>query len=167
MRTPTLLSGDLLTVYLNDHLAGAAFGRELSARTLVENRGTEFEAPLKGLVTAIEEDLRSADAIRSRLGIPRDHVKAAAGWLAEKVGRLKPNGALTGYSPLSRLLELEALAGGVQAKRSLWQALRELADREARLDAEELDRLISRADEQLDQLESLRVRAAELALSTR
>ena len=165
MRAPTLLSRDLLTIYVNDHLAGAAFGRELSARALAGNRGTEFEAPLAAIATAIEEDLHSADAIRSRLGVPRDRVKAAGGWLAEKVGRLKPNGQLTGYSPLSRLLELEALAGGVQAKRSLWQALQEIAPGEARLDAEELDRLIARADQQLEQLESLRSRAAALALS--
>jgi hypothetical protein len=164
MRTPTLLSRDLLTVYVNDHLAGGAFGRDLAARTLAANRGTEFEAPLAALATAIEEDLRSADEIRARLGIPRDRVKAAGGWAAEKVGRLKPNGQLTGYSPLSRLLELEGLAGGVQAKRSLWQALRVLAPREPRLDTEELDRLIARADEQLDELESLRPRAAALAL---
>ena len=34
--------------------------------------------------------------------------KDGAAWVAEKLGRLKTNGQLTGYSPLSRLVELEA-----------------------------------------------------------
>ena len=166
MRSPAILSRDRLTIYLNDHLAGAAFGRELAARTRAENRGTEFEGPLSDLLAAIEADLGEADAIRQRLGAPRDRVKTASGWAAEKVGRLKPNDRLSGYSPLSRLVEFEALAGGVQAKRSLWRALRELARGDARLDVEELDRLIVRADEQLEQITSLHASAARLALAS-
>jgi len=164
VQAPVLLSRDPLTIYVNDHLAGAAFGRELAARALAENRATDFEAPLAELLGAIEEDLRTAEAIRERLGAPRDRVKVAAGWTAEKLGRLKPNGRLTGYSALSRLLELEALTGGIQAKRSLWRALSELAPHDARLDGEELDRLVARADEQLEQVASLHARAARLAL---
>jgi hypothetical protein len=43
--------------------------------------------------------------------------------VAELVGRLKLNGRLTSYSPTSRLLEIEALLAGIDAKRSLWRAL--------------------------------------------
>ncbi len=43
------------------------------------------------------------------LGVPQDRVKNAMGWGAEKLGRLKPNGQLTGYSPLSRMVELKGL----------------------------------------------------------
>ena len=50
-------------------------------------------------------------------------MKPAVAWIAEKAGRLKLNGQIRGYSPLSRLVELEGLEVGVTGKRSLWQAL--------------------------------------------
>ena len=46
--------------------------------------------------------------------------KSAGAWTAEKFGRLKPNGQLTGYSPLSRLVELEGLKLGITGKLGLW-----------------------------------------------
>ena len=48
---------------------------------------------------------------------------------------------------------------GVTGKRSLWAALRHIVPQEPRLDAEELDRLIGRADRQLTDLEELRLTA--------
>ena len=45
---------------------------------------------------------------------------------SRRSGRLKPNGQLTGYSPLSRVVELEGLALGITGKLALWKALREL-----------------------------------------
>ena len=98
------------------------------------------------------------------LGCQIDHVKLAVGWTAEKLARLKPNGRVFGYSPLSRLLELEALAGGIRGKRALWQSLHEVADRHAELIPGELDGLIERADAQLAVVEDLHRRAASLAL---
>ena len=49
-------------------------------------------------------------------------------------GRLKPNGQLTGYSPLSRLVELEGLSLGITGKLGLWRALLGLVPGEPRLD---------------------------------
>jgi hypothetical protein len=164
MRSPPLLSSDQRTIYLNDHLAGSTFGLELARRTRSANRGTEFEAPLDELVEEIAADRRELEVIIERLGAPRDQMKVGAGWLAEKVGRLKPNGRLTGYSPLGRLLELEALSGGVNAKLGLWRALRRTVSAEPRLDEARLDELIARAESQLERLARLHGRAAELAL---
>ena len=53
----------------------------------------------------------------------RDRVKVTAAWVGEKAGRLKPNGQLTGYSPLSRVVELEGLSLGIEGKRLLWVSL--------------------------------------------
>ena len=66
------------------------------------------------------------------LGYSRSKVKPAAAWTAEKLGRLKLNGQLRGYSPLSRLIELEGLLIGISGKIGLWQTLTEL-DIEQRL----------------------------------
>jgi hypothetical protein len=82
----------------------------------------------------------------------------------ERVGRLKLNGQLTGYSPLSRLVELEGLALGVTGKLSLWENLREAATEEPGLAGFDFDVLTARAHEQLDRLRAERLRAAHLAL---
>ena len=165
MRLPTVLTSDQLTIYLNDHLAGATFGLELARRVRGANRGNEFGALLAELEAEIEEDRAMLERIFDRLGVPRDQAKTAVAWFAEKAGRLKRNGRLVGYSPLSRLLELEALSGGVNAKLGLWRALRATAANEPRLDPDELDRLVARAEAQLERLGAIQVRAAELALS--
>ena len=77
------------------------------------------------------------------LGYSRSKVKPAAAWIAEKLGRLKLNGQLRGYSPLSRLIELEGLLIGITGKIGLWQTLTELGVGED-LDAD-LEQLTARA----------------------
>ena len=85
-------------------------------------------------------------------------VKDAGGWAAEKLGRLKPNNRLLGYSPLSRVLELEGLLIGVTGKLALWEALRDsLGDS---LDGVDFVALGDRAQEQRARLEEMRRRAA-------
>jgi len=99
--------------------------------------------------------------------VGKDRLKVAAGWAGEKAGRLKLNGRVTGYSPLSRLVEVEGLLLGVTGKRTAWQSLLELAPREPRLDVEELERLVARADAQLDGLQKHHAEAAGQALAER
>ena len=53
------------------------------------------------------------EGIAVELGFGESKTKEAVAWVGEKIGRLKLNGQLRGYSPLSRVLELEALAVGV------------------------------------------------------
>jgi hypothetical protein len=72
-----------------------------------------------------------------------------------------------GYSPLSRLLELEGLETGVTGKRSLWQVLgRAFADDE-RVASFDFAALVARADEQLAGLRDQRLAAAPQALVNR
>lgn len=165
MKTPAALSDDLVEIYLNDHLAGATAGRELAHRTARANSGSDFGPPLAAIAAEIDEDHRELVALIRRLGRRRDPLKLAAGRLAERAGRLKLNGRLRGYSPLSRLLEVEGLAIGVEGKRRLWVALHAVADRHAGLEAPELDRLIERAGDQHRRLTELHERAAALALA--
>ncbi|MGH3016656.1 MAG: hypothetical protein ACRDNN_17050, partial [Gaiellaceae bacterium] len=93
--------------------------------------------------------------------------KVAGGWMLEKAGRLKMNGQLRGYSPLSRVVELEGLALGVTGKLAVWKALRLLADDEPALDAAELDRLIDSAKQQQRGLEEHRLAAVRDALGSK
>jgi hypothetical protein len=162
-----LLGSDLLAIYLNDHLAGAAVGLELARRAQGSNEGTPLGDFLAGLAVEIEQDREELEAIMERLGVGRDRVKLVAGWGAEKVGRLKLNGRLTSYSPLSRLVEIEGLMAGVSTKRAGWLALLELAPGEPRLDEEQLQRLLSRAEAQLRELHEHHAEAAGVALTER
>ncbi len=154
----------LLGIYLNDHLGGSTVGIELVKRASGANEGTELGNFLAGLVSEIDTDRETLQRIMGDLGIPRDRIKVAGGWVLEKAGRLKPNGQLRGYSPLSRLVELEGLALGVTGKLAVWKALRLVAESEPKLDAAELDRLIERAETQQRGLEEHRLAAAREAL---
>ena len=129
----------LIAIYLNDHLAGATGGLELARRALGANRGTEFEAPLERLATEIAEDRAALQDVMTRLEVTQDPLKVWAAWAAEKAGRLKLNGRLAGYSPLSRVVELEMLALGVEGKGALWRALAQTRADDARLAGVDLD----------------------------
>ena len=93
------------------------------------------------------------------LGVARSRIKPAIGWLREKLGRLKPNGQLRGYSPLSRVVELELLLLGITGKLRLWALLDELVG--DRLDADFVA-LAKRAEAQRAKVEDLQVKAARL-----
>ena len=113
-----------LPIYLNDHYAGSTAGVELAKRAAKNNRGdAEFGPPLTRLASEIEEDRDTLKRIMDGLGVSEDRVKATLFWVGEKVGRLKPNGELLQFSPLSRVVELEGLLTGVSGKLSLWRSL--------------------------------------------
>jgi hypothetical protein len=154
----------LLSIYLNDHLAIATSGRELARRALGSNRRTEFEPFLERLADELEEDRDSLLDIMRRLDVGEDRIKQVLGWALEKAGRLKLNGMLTGYSPLSRVVELEALSIGVTGKLAGWRSLVQVAASEPRLAAIDLGRLIERGERQRAEFEQQRLRAVELAL---
>jgi hypothetical protein len=154
----------LLGIYLNDHLTGATAGRELARRTAANNRQTTHGPYLEVLAREIDEDRDSLIQIMGALDIRIDPVKVAAGWAAEKIGRLKPNGRLNGYSPLSRVLELELLTLGVRGKLTGWRTLEQLRPRLSALDRFDLGALQNRAKGQLEQLEAHRLEAVTEAL---
>jgi hypothetical protein len=159
------IDSELLPIYLNDHLAGSTAGLELARRLLRSNSRNEYGADLARLAGEIEQDRESLQSIMRVLDVGVDRVKVAVGWTAEKVGRLKLNGRLLSYSPLSRLMELEVLMLGVTGKLALWRTLRQLAAEDSRLDRRDLDRLIERAAGQLQEVETLRERAVIDAFS--
>jgi hypothetical protein len=155
----------LLRIYLQDHLAGSTGGLELARRMRGENEGTPYGVPLAKLADDIEADRRALESLMDDLGFGADRAKNITFWVAEKAGRLKPNGQLIGYSPLSRMVEVDGLITAVNGKRSLWLTLRELAEPEPELDAARLDRLVERADDQLERLHELRSRAGREAFA--
>lgn len=147
-----------LRIYMNDQLALGIAWREVAKRAQGENDGTPLGEALRRVATGIAEDVETFEAIMDRLGFGRDRVKAAAATVAERVGRLKLNGRLRGYSPLSRFAELDLLATGIEGKKILWANLRDLGDLSRRLPDIDFDDLIRRAQAQRDELEPFRAR---------
>ena len=143
---------EYLSTYLQDHRAGAEAGSDLARRMYEENKGTQYEDFLGHLAEEIEEDVETLEQIMDRFDVGRAALKTAVAKVGEKLGRLKPNNQLSGYSPLSRVLEFEGLRAGVQGKLSLWDSLMEIAPIEDRLDQEEIGRLVLRAESQLEEL---------------
>lgn len=161
----TTTATDYLETYLQDHRAGAEMGSDLAHRLADENMGTSYEDFLLGLAQEIDQDVATLEDIMSRLGVSRSVLKTAGAKVAEKIGRLKPNDQLTGYSPLSRVLELEGLRAGVQGKLSLWGSLAQIAPHEERLDEAEIVALQEKAERQLVDLREHHARAAREAFA--
>ena len=153
----------LLAIYLNDHLAGARLGVELARRLRSSNEGdAEMGPPLARLCAEIEADRDTLVALMQQLGVSRSPVKPIGAWVAERFGRLKLNGQLRGYSPLSRVLELEVLAAGIGGKLQLWNALEETFA--GTLQGFDFGALAGRAEDQGARVEDLHLAAAQRAL---
>ena len=153
-----------LAVYLNDHLAAAVAAHEMVKRAASSNEGTDYGEVLGELEHEIAEDRAALVGLMERFDVAQDHLKVTGAFIAEKLGRLKPNAHLLSYSPLSRVVELEVLCLGIEGKLSLWRALLDMEHADERLDPEELQTLVDRAQAQRRRLEPHRLRAVEEAL---
>lgn len=154
------MANELLGVYLNDHLAGSAAGLALAEKLRDNNQGTELGKVVAVLHHDIEQDRATLEELMARLEVDRHSVKETAGWLLERLSRLRLNPVLTGSADLTRLLETEALSLGIEGKRLMWMALKEAAADDERLAATDFDRLIERAASQRRTLEPHRLAAA-------
>ena len=159
-------STDPLAVYLRDHYAGSAAGLALVQRCREANQGTALEEVLAGIEAEISEDRRSLAEIMDRLQVTPSAFKAALGRGSELIGRLKSNGTIVRRSPSSTVVELEGLAAGILTKASLWRSLRAAAAHRQGLDVAELDRLLDRANDQLERVRAAHDQAAGRAFAS-
>lgn len=154
-----------LGIYLNDHLAASTAGLNLMQRIVDGEPPDETRRRLRPLVGQIAQDRDSLRVIMAKLNVSESRAKKAAAWTAERLGRLKLNGRIVRRSPVTSLLELEAMRLGVEGKLAAWLSLRELVPSEPRLDASTLEDLIARARSQIEQLEAARMDVAPRALT--
>ena len=155
----------LLSVYMNDHLAGATGGVNRVQRMSEAYAGTPLAPPLERLAGELAEERAwlAAQIERLDLGVSRYKVVGAA--IGERLARLKPNGRISRRSPLSALLELELLRSALRGKESGWQTLKVCSteagpgaagrDAEVRFDVDQLDVWIAQADRQYETVDRL------------
>ncbi len=152
-----------LRIYVNDHRAGAAGGIALAGRCARNNRSSALGVEMRNLVAELHSDQESLARIARHLKVAENPAKRLVMRLGEASSRWKFNGRLVEYSPLSRLLELELLLAGIDAKRSLWSALKSGA---VSLPSDiDLNDLEHRASDQRARLRPYHREAAECALA--
>jgi hypothetical protein len=152
----------LLSIYLSDHHAGSTAGFELAKRAARHNAGTRIGAVLEDVVREIAADRRTLEQLMESLDAQTSLVKRAGAFLAERFARLKTNGRLFTYSPLSRVVELEGLALGILGKQALWDGLVGVPELQGRAGLDLTD-LANRARSQHAAVEECRRQAVALA----
>lgn len=149
-----------LTIYLQDHYAGATAGSRLFRRVAGSHSDPEARRLAGALAAQVDLDRRELGKIMRRLGIRHSRPKEGLAWGAERLGRLKPNGTLLRRSPLTDVVELEALCLAVEGKALGMKTLLALAETEPNLDAKRVRLLLDRAVAQQARLEELRLARA-------
>ena len=144
--TTTDEQAKFLGIYLEDHVAGATAGSQRAARLADAEAGSTDAAALASFAADVATDLDALLALMETMGVERSRLKAGLASVGEKLGALKPNGRLSDRSPLSTIVELEAMQMAVRGKRSLWETLKVAMSVQTPID---LDGLIARADDQL------------------
>jgi hypothetical protein len=145
-----------LIAYLRDHLAGARFAisllHDLSSQ-VIDRTVAETAA---GLLPAIEEDRSALEDCLRPLGDDGSKLNDVTAWVAQKASRFK----LRLNEPFGLFEAIEMLSLGVLGKLAMWNALNSLKVAGLGVKHFDCDRLILRARDQHQQLETLRLRLA-------
>lgn len=149
------MATELLHTYMQDHHAGAAAGIDLFRRVAKDHDDPKVRAVVARIGDETVEDLRNLEELMTLAGTSPSKLKDLPAKAAEKLGQLKPNQRLTERSPLSNLLELEALTIAVTGKTLGFKALLDIDD--PRLPRATLEKLVKRAEEHGATLEELRL----------
>jgi hypothetical protein len=159
------MSLEVYKTYLNDHLAGSVAAIELVDHLRELSNNPEREALLSRLRSEIEEDQTVLRELLKEVGGSESKFRKAAAWLTEKLGEAKLKLDHPEGGELQWLEALETLGLGIQGKLALWRALEAARDRKPDLQSLDLGRLMNRALEQLQWVESERLQVARRALS--
>ena len=154
----------MLGIYLNDHLALATAAADLGERSHASNRDGALGALLARLRDELAAERETLLDVMQRLDVRRDRLKELAGWAGEKGGRLKLNGRLFSYSPMSRVTELDALTLLVSAERSLWRGLQAALGDDERLAGLDLPARAAAAEARLAAIDDHRDAAVVTAM---
>lgn len=153
----------LLRIYLNDHLALATAAVRLARRSAKSNAGSDLGRTLERIAAELDDERHVFARAVEALGYRRNRAKEAAAVVGERLGLLKLNGHVVSPSPLSRVVELEALAALVGWNARAWRTLAGLPRLAERLAPLDLERLATEADERQAELDRFRPGAASTA----
>jgi hypothetical protein len=149
---------DPLGTYLHDHLAGAAHAINLVEFMRDRHEGGELGQFAAWLLVEIESDRKVLRQLAERAGAGGRTAKEMAGWLGEKVSRLKLRH--NDNDGLGLFEALEFLEIGIHGKSELWRALAAVGPADPRLSGINFEHLTNRAEKQRAEVESRRLQIA-------
>jgi hypothetical protein len=147
---------DSLATYLHDHHSGARFAIELLESLRDQHSGQPIGEFARDLLPKVEADRATLQNVIDRIDDGASRLRNAAAWVSEKATEIK-----FGRGSLGAFEALEALALGVLGKVKLWEALNRISLYDDRLRAFDFPGLASRARMQHNEVEQLRLQAAE------
>jgi hypothetical protein len=156
---------DHLKTYMKDHHAGSVAALQLLDHLVSANVAKPHEAFFIALRREISEDQKALEKMLHDLHDSEGIMRSAAGFVGEKLSRVKllledPSGNRLAYFE-----KLEALALGIEGKRALWRALGAVASEAPTLQNVDFDRLEQRAEAQRQRVEAVRIEAAREAFT--
>ena len=137
-----------LQYYLRDHFAGAAAGVNLFDRVARGHSDPQVRAQVARMHNEVVQERQILRSVMAELDVRRVSATMYMAVIGERVGRLKPNGAILKRSTGADILELEALSAAVQIKARMWGTLLALADTYPRIDADLMRRMQDQAVDQ-------------------
>lgn len=158
------MDDDVLHGYLQHHWVGSNAGVALFHRVARTHPDPDVAATVGEIAREVEAERETLRGLMVELGAKPSQVGAVGARMGEILGRLKPNGHLLRRTPLTDVIEVEALRIAVFGKRAGWQLLGSVADLDPRLDAGLLDELNRRSEDQLDRLERIHLGIARRRL---
>lgn len=153
-----------LAAYLQTHLAGSRAGVDLFERSAKAQFDPQIGRVLMEIRGEVIDERQHLQKIMATFDISENLIRSAAARITERVSRLKPNGSLLHRTPLTDLVELEALRIAVSGKQAGWEALLEIQDLVPELDRAQLEQLVAQGQSQLDRLAEVHTTAARAAL---
>ncbi|GAA1234727.1 hypothetical protein M3697_13725 [Janibacter melonis] len=152
---------ELLKVYLRRHLAASAGGVDLFRRVAGSIPAFARDEVVR-LADDVAADRRGLLDIAGSVGVTQPQVQETITRIGQQLGRLHPAGTLLRRSPLTDVIELEAMKAATNARILGFRTLQELSD--PRLDQRHVTTLLERALDQEERIELLRVEAVHRAL---
>lgn len=123
----------LRRIFLQDHQAAVHGALSLVDRAIKENRAHRVATFLGTIRASLRDDREQLQLVFRALRIRPSLVKNTAARAAERTARLKANGRVRSYSPLSRVEELEGLLMLTAQRAAMWRVLERHALIEPRL----------------------------------
>jgi hypothetical protein len=114
----------VIRIHMGDHLTVMRGARRLVGRMVDSGRHGHATQVLERVGHELDAGSLTLGAFLRQLGASPPRSKLLAATVAELVGRAKLNGRLSGRSPLSDLLELEALGAALALTGAGWRSLR-------------------------------------------
>lgn len=153
------MATEMLHTYMQDHHAGAAAGIDLFRRVAEDHSDLHVREVVSRIGDETVDDVKALEELMTLAGASPSLLKDLPAKASEKLGQLKPNRRAAERSPLSDLVELEALTLAVTGKKMGFRAMLEIDD--PRLPTPTLQNLFERADRHARELEELRVRCTD------